>query len=926
MRHILCGGFLCGLLVFSLGGVTAGEGKLVLEPIPSARFQFGGVVGERVEANVENWLLRAPYANPGMIEMFRVRDRKPQPQIVPWAGEFVGKYLISAIQADRMIMDDRLTTTIQDVIDNLIDTQAEDGYLGPFRKEERLLGHWDLWGHYHILQALLLWNERTGDQRSLDAAIRAADLICLVYLDGDRRPKDAGSDEMNLSVIHGMGLLHRKTGNPRYFEMMKVIEKDWESTGDYYRQGLAGVDFYRIPRPRWESLHCLQGLKELYLITGDETYRTALLNLWGSIRRLDRHNTGGFSTGEAAIGNPYSPGAIETCCTTAWSALTLDALALVGDPSAAEELEWSLYNSILGSQHPTGRWWTYDTPMNGKREASAHTIVFQSRAGTPELNCCSVNAPRGLGMLSEWAVMRDEEGGVVVNYLGEMSAEIPLADGRAIQLDQHSSYPIGERVHLKLTMAGTAELTVKVRIPSWAEGSVAAVNGETIDAVRPGEFVEISRVWKSGDAVLLNIKLPTRTWVGDGAAAGKVSIYRGPILLAFDQRHNPFDRDGIPELDFKNLESSPVWIGEDRFPPMTLREFQGAEGVPLRLCDFATAGALGTEYVSWLPVRNAPPPPFHAESPKDGAILPDGPNLFVWTGPRVAEDKTYRFILSANEDLSDPVVDEEGLTRTQRVVREALDPDRPYYWRVIAVNEHGKSEMEGGVPSFRINPSLESTFIDHPALFDFRSDGLVAGSYLNGNAEPVYGYLEKAEGIQPATGHDGEPGAAIAFTGDGMIRYRIPHFPLDDYSFAAWVKPEEQVHGLGQIFSGWAKGGDDPLRVVIDGGKIHARIEGQGNFSTAGVPLEIGRWVHVVAVKQGGSLRLYLDGVKAAETGIPVMGRHTSALDFALGANPHHTGPEFFRGAIDDFSFYARALSEEEIGTLFRNGLDLELK
>lgn len=39
--------------------------------------------------------------------------------------------------------------------------------------------------------------------------------------------------------------------------------------GDYYRTGLAGQEFYRTPRPRWESLHAIQGLVELYRITGD---------------------------------------------------------------------------------------------------------------------------------------------------------------------------------------------------------------------------------------------------------------------------------------------------------------------------------------------------------------------------------------------------------------------------------------------------------------------------------------------------------------------------------------------------------------------------------------------------------------------------------------------------------------------------------
>jgi len=47
-------------------------------------------VGERIEANMENWLLRAPQANPGLFEMFRLRDRQPAPQLVPWAGELSG--------------------------------------------------------------------------------------------------------------------------------------------------------------------------------------------------------------------------------------------------------------------------------------------------------------------------------------------------------------------------------------------------------------------------------------------------------------------------------------------------------------------------------------------------------------------------------------------------------------------------------------------------------------------------------------------------------------------------------------------------------------------------------------------------------------------------------------------------------------------
>ena len=193
------------MMVWPSHAVVKEAGRLAFEPPTPVRYSFEAPVGDRVAAGLDNWLLRAPVANPGMIEMFRLRDRKPVPNLVPWAGEFVGKYLISAVQARRIVDDPAFDEFLRDLIAEFISTQAEDGYLGPFRKEERLLGHWDLWGHYHCMLGLMMWYEDTGGKAALECAVRAADLICKVYLDTERRPIQAGSDEMNLSVIHALG-------------------------------------------------------------------------------------------------------------------------------------------------------------------------------------------------------------------------------------------------------------------------------------------------------------------------------------------------------------------------------------------------------------------------------------------------------------------------------------------------------------------------------------------------------------------------------------------------------------------------------------------------------------------------------------------------------------------------------------------------
>ena len=133
--------------------------------------------------------------------------------------------------------------------------------------------------------------------------------------------------------------------------MVRQIEIDWETSGNYLRTGLEGVPFYATGHPRWESLHDLQGLATLYRITADRRYLQAFECHWRSIRRWDVHNTGAFSTGEGAIGDPYTPGAIETCCTVAWMAMTIDYLELTADPWAADALEIALYNAVFVMPH-----------------------------------------------------------------------------------------------------------------------------------------------------------------------------------------------------------------------------------------------------------------------------------------------------------------------------------------------------------------------------------------------------------------------------------------------------------------------------------------------------------------------------------------------------------------------------------------------
>jgi DUF1680 family protein len=105
-----------------------------------AMYTIEGVVADYLRAVTEQWLLVVPAANPALLDMFADRDRKPYRNMVPWAGEFAGKYLTSAVQVLRLTGDRRLKKNIEGFVEQLMGLQDEDGYLGPWPKNSRLTG------------------------------------------------------------------------------------------------------------------------------------------------------------------------------------------------------------------------------------------------------------------------------------------------------------------------------------------------------------------------------------------------------------------------------------------------------------------------------------------------------------------------------------------------------------------------------------------------------------------------------------------------------------------------------------------------------------------------------------------------------------------------------------------------------------------
>lgn len=556
-----------------------------------ASIQIEGFVGNYLDSITKNWLLVAPTNNPGMLGMFRDRNCIPPHNLLPWSGEFAGKYLTGAAEVLRLTSDKQLQNYLTDFVDSLVALQTEDGYLGPWPKEYQFTGKapgvwghdidetWDTWNHYHIMIGLLQWYELTGDVKALDAVIKIGDLLCDTFLGKPGSFAGIGEPDKNLAPIHSLCLLYRKTENQRYLDLARqILEGEFPISGRWFETAMEGKEFYQSPLPRWESLHPIMGIAELYWLTGDPDFKKAFEHIWWSIVKLDRHNTGGFSSGEQAQGNPYDPGAIETCSTVAWTAMSVEMLKLTGNPLVADELELSFLNAVLGSQSRTGRWSTYNTPMDGKRIPNTEAISFQKRPGTEGLNCCSVNAPRPFGMISDWALMTDEQG-LILNWYGPSVMNTKI-HGVSVTLQQQTDYPRTGKILLKLSPSKPASFTLKLRIPNWSEKTRVLVNGKHMGEAQAGTYLVIKRRWKQGDIVDIELDMSLHYWAGEKECDGKMSIYHGPLLLAYN----------LPEHADKKPEYSGKWTG------------WGSSWVTVQTGASVRCGFSG-EYISWTGIK-----------------------------------------------------------------------------------------------------------------------------------------------------------------------------------------------------------------------------------------------------------------------------------------------------------------------------------
>ncbi|MBI5361327.1 MAG: DUF2341 domain-containing protein [Planctomycetes bacterium] len=174
-------------------------------------------------------------------------------------------------------------------------------------------------------------------------------------------------------------------------------------------------------------------------------------------------------------------------------------------------------------------------------------------------------------------------------------------------------------------------------------------------------------------------------------------------------------------------------------------------------------------------------------------------------------------------------------------------------------------------------------------------------------------------------GSPGKSGSGLNFDGtDDEVQ--APDSPTLDITNAitlsAWVKPSGFPNAVGEIISKWNyitnnrsflldvdNFGNPRFYVSSDG------IEQWGFTANASIPTS--SWTHITAVSDGAVMKIYINGVQDPAT-LPAHQIKASNATCGIGnISTGGGGPYYFAGVIDEPRIYNRALSTNEIASLF---------
>lgn len=492
-------------------------------------------------------------------------------------GDFY-KYMEALCYVYAQTKDSKVLEELDQHIAVIAKAQGEDGYLqtqiqlNPDVDRYENRKYHEMYNTGHFLTTACIHYRMTGKRNLLDLAIKHADYLVTLFMPDDKK---YGRFGFNQTQIMGLVELYRTVGNIKYLE---CAEKFINNRGKYKVEETDATKGYPIGDMVQEStplreadeavghavlaLYYYAGAADVYAETGEKALIDALDRLWENVTAKKMYVTGavgqthyGASTKRQLIEEGFSdeyqmPNMTaynETCANICNSMFSYRMLGLHGESKYADIMELVLYNSGLSGISLEGKDYYYANPLrmiDGTIDYDKAVTEFPERQPYLDCFCCPPNLVRTICKLSGWAYSKSENG-IAVNIYGGNVLKTTLSDGSNLELTQVTQYPWEGTVEFTVDKCKKDQFDIMLRIPGWCKGAKIMVNGEDIaESVISGEFAVLSRKWRKGDKITLEMPMDVTFVEGHTRieeVRNQVAVKRGPVVYCVESPDLPKD-------------------------------------------------------------------------------------------------------------------------------------------------------------------------------------------------------------------------------------------------------------------------------------------------------------------------------------------------------------------------------------------------
>jgi DUF1680 family protein len=278
------------------------------------------------------------------------------------------------------------------------------------------------------------------------------------------------------------------------------------------------------------------GAAREYKATGTKRYLDIARNAWDITINSHTYAIGANSQAEHfkapnAISTYLTADTAEQCNTYNMLKLTRELWTI--DPSNTKYFDYyerALMNHLLGAQNTADNHGhiTYFTPL---KPGSKRGVGPAWGGGTWSTDYSTFWCCQGTGVETNTKLMDSiyfyDNSALYVNLFTPSNLDWKQ---RSVKIQQVTTFPIGDTT--TLTVTGSGNWAMKIRIPSWTSGATISINGAASGiSTTSGSYASISREWKSGDVVTVKLPMKLRTIAAnDNTKVAAVAF--GPVVLS----------------------------------------------------------------------------------------------------------------------------------------------------------------------------------------------------------------------------------------------------------------------------------------------------------------------------------------------------------------------------------------------------------